>query len=411
MKRIFFLFVLMLCFSTLSLGQDCWLAPNAKGKKNGSSSENAYGPKAAQKCWNKTSPNGTMYVEAGNYAQDSGQFWSLKMDFKHSGPADASGWKQLKGLGRVSLVGKRPVPYTIRGASLGGNWITFLKGAHHIRIENFNVARVETGIVARSGENHHVELEKINFEDTRQNILIEGHPHCHSLKDCTAVKKYLSHNFKLDEISGIRYSKRHIRMGRGISNVTVSRSTADSQFLDGDFAVGFDVETPAWDIQFLDCIAKRNRFSQSEYWNGDGFKSELQTSGIRWVRCAAFYNADAGFDIKSEDAFLENITAQYNSRNIRIWGHAVLKKIDASYSESQGGNASQAGLWIQGKAECHFCTLKNNAIQVHLESNHKPSKLTLFDSTLVLDQNRASEMIRKEEGAEIHLIRTKTVGS
>ena len=173
--------------------------------------------------------------------------------------------------------------------------------------------------------------------------------------------------------------------------------------------MGFDVENPAHDIEFRNCTSTRNRYTLSEYWNGDGFKAEDETRDIRWIDSSATDNADAGFDIKTIDAYLEGVTALRNTRNIRIWGSAVLKNIFAAESRQHGGVATEAGLWSVGMMECHHCAVKNNTIQIHAERNNREATIRFFDSILSFDSGRQGETIRREEGTRVDLIRTKVI--
>lgn len=331
-----------------------------------------------------------MYVLEGVYEKKA--FWKLKIASSNDGPEDGKSFKKLKGVGEVKIIGSRPTPYSPIKANHGEIWIGLKRKVHHIQIENFQVGRVATGITASEGGYHHLEFRDLKFEDTRQNVVLGG-------KD--------SKQISMERISGIRYSKRHIRLGQGISEVLVTDSHADAQFLQGDFAVGFDVENPAWNIEFRNCSSRGNVFVESKYWNGDGFKAEEETKNIRWIRCQAFDNADAGFDIKTKNAYLEDIVAERNSRNIRIWQSAVLKKIQASSSKIHGGETSEAGIWSEGPYDCYFCQIENNGIQINAESSGKSYRIRFFDSVIRLGKSQAGELVRKEDRIKIDWIRTK----
>lgn len=396
------LFVLtFILFQPLAAAQDCWLSVSGNGNQSGESAAHALPAFKAQQCWEETSAGGTLHVMEGNYEGPS--FWRLTIN-KY--PEMAPQFKTLRGEGKVRLLGPRPIPYSKETAGQGGTWLEIKRGAAFLRIENFQISQVEIGILAAEGENHDLEIQDLDFLDTRQNIVISGHPGCRSLQNCRPDPAERSQKILIERVNGKRYSKRHIRLGQGISQVRVTDSHADAERLDGDFAVGFDVENPAWDIEFRDSSSRGNLFSESEYWNGDGFKSEDQTFQIRWTGCSAFENADAGFDIKSENAQLENITAARNNRNIRIWKSAVMKHIRASESRSLGGNGSQAGIWSQGPYECHFCVVKNNRIQVSGEDSGKPYLIRFYDSTLSLDATHPGELVLLENSVKAEWNRT-----
>lgn len=396
--------------------RDCWLSVHGAGRRDGTSRENAYAVSAnkteasAEQCWAETSPDGTMYVLEGRYSVEEGTFWKLKISGQHSGPAnDPAIKKKLIGVGRVTIVGSRQVPYDPAWKESGETWIELREGARQLHIENFDVSRIQLGILADAGGYKDLSFKGLRFQDTRQNLVLYGHPECRDLQSCKGKNaESLSSRIRIENVHGMRYSKRHIRLTHGISDVTVLNSSADAQFLDGDFAVGFDVDNPSHDIEFRNCTARGNLFSGSDYWNGDGFKSESETENIRWVRCAAFDNADAGFDVKGPQALLEQVLASGNSRNIRIWSprETLLDHVVSTHSRYFGGDGTPSGLWVQGMARCQACTIFANPVAIHLEKNEAPfCRLTLQDSWITAD--RQEKLLLREENTEIHEIRTQ----
>lgn len=406
----FSLFILLAFFSLTRLSQasDCWISVRGSGVQNGTSAENAYPPDAAQKCFQQTGADGTMHVLEGKYSIQEDTFLKLDIARDEDGSAKPESYKKIIGEGQVIIEGSRSVPYQIEKRDSGNSWIRILKGASNLSIQNFQVSRIQEGVTAKEGGNSHLELKNIHFEDTRQNIVILGHPKCLRLSSCRFQPEEISHDILIENTSGLRYSKRHVRLTNGVWKVTVLNSQADAAFLDGDFAVGFDVENPSHDIEFKHCTSRNNLYSLSQYWNGDGFKAENETRNIRWKDCSAFDNADAGFDIKSDNAVMENIVALRNNRNIRSWSrkNIILKNVNASYSKHWGGIATEAGIWSQGNLDCHFCTLSNNTIQVHSENNGHPSIIRLYDSILSLNTSTHGEMLRQEKETQIEQVRT-----
>lgn len=381
-----------------SVNKDCWMSAEASGKKDGSSQNDPYGPDKAQQCWDQTGPEGTMYVLPGEYTKKNKKFWRLRITEESSGIKGLR-LKRLKGIGDVVLTGSRPTPYKHEQASRGETWIHIQKNAANLVIENFKVAKVAGGITADQGGNRKIFLNELHFSDTRQNIHIKGHPRCVSLADCPVTEEELSSQIIISHVTGIRYSKRHIRLGKGLHQVDVLHSRADSENLDGDFAVGFDVEGPAHDILFFRCVSKGNRYTHSEYWNGDGFKSEIETYSIRWINCEAYRNADGGFDIKTKGPLLRHIVASENKRNVRIWTKegALLENIYAADSKNAGGVGSDSGIWTQGIVDCRYCTVKNNAVQALVEGEGKKAKITFYDS-FVSTEGRTEAKLKQTEG-------------
>ncbi len=390
---------------------DCWISPNGRGEKDGRSEENAYAAAdgKAQQCWEETGPTETMHVLPGIYSRRNNAFWTLKITEKNSG-SDRENPKKLIGQGDVRLEGSRPVPYKVSERDQGETWIRLEKRARNVVIENFDVEKVAYGIDGSAGGYHHLRLTDLHFVDTRQNIYLRGHPACRSQEDCEVDPETISRAIRIEQTSGTRYSKRHIRLSPGIDGVRVFQAFADAQYLDHDFAVGFDVENPSHDILFEEAHARRNLFTGSEYWNGDGFKAEEETYNISYLACTASENADAGFDIKAGHARLVNSVAFLNKRNIRIWSHdtAHLWNIYAAHSRNLGGEGAPAGVWVSGRAECRYCTLRENSIQLMLENNGgQPPFVRLQDSILAVSEAIPDgQFILKEEGARLELDQT-----
>lgn len=397
----FALFMLFFSFPGVGRADDCWISVFGSGIKNGKDAFNAYSAsegdesKYAQICWEQTGPDGTMHVMEGEYTVENKAFWRLRIMSANDGSkAPKNKFKRLLGEGSVLIRGPRKIPYDFSMKAEGGAWLDIARGAGRFRVQNFKVSRVAEGIAAQYGGNVALQFHDLHFEDTRQNIIIHGQ----------------SREILIQDTSGVRYSKRHIRLGWGISRVRVVNSHANAEFLDGDFAVGFDVENQSSDIEFNLCSSRGNVYTLSPYWNGDGFKAENETRNIRWLNCSAFDNGDAGFDIKTENAYLQNIIALRNNRNIRIWSSkkAVVKNANASYAKHRGGIGIEAGIWSVGALDCQLCTLHNNKIQVLIESAGKGprAQIRFFDSILSADDQMRGEGIRQEKGTRVDLIRT-----
>lgn len=413
----FFLSALFLLFvsARLSWAGDCWISVSGAGLKNGSDAANAYSAseggqsKNAQVCWNQTSSDGTMHVMAGEYTVENKSFWRLRIISANDGTgAKEKNYKKLIGEGRVLLQGPRKVPYDPSLKTEGGLWLDISQGASRLWVQNFHISRIAEGISAAEGGNVDLQFHDLHFEDTRQNFIILGHPDCKTRRSCGVKPEAMTREILIKNTSGLRYSKRHVRLGNGVSKVKVENSLADAGFLDGDFAVGFDVEGPSHDIDFIRSSSRANIYTLTPYWNGDGFKSEIETKNIRWISCSAFDNGDGGFDIKTDNAYLENIIALRNNRNIRIWSSqkSVVKNANVSYAEHRGGIGAEAGIWSSGAVDCQFCTFLNNKIQILAENNGKGAQINLYDSILSMNSGNPDEWIRREKGTRVDLIRT-----
>lgn len=175
-KKILSVLFFLFYFFPFSAAADCWISPLGAGKKNGSDALNAYPANRAQICWNQTGTNETMHVLAGTYSVEEKTFWKLKIAPSSDGSQVKDYFKKIKGEGEVRIEGSRPVPYQDASKGAGETWITLEHGAGNIAIENFTISRVSDGIVAKEGANSHLQFSDLHFENTRQNIVILGHP-------------------------------------------------------------------------------------------------------------------------------------------------------------------------------------------------------------------------------------------
>lgn len=78
---------------------------------------------------------------------------------------------------------------------------------------------------------------------------------------------------------------------------------------------------------------------EKQYTNGDGVAAEWKVSGLRIERVEASDNSDAGFDLKSRDTWLDELTAKRNGRNYRVW-----REIQAGTLTSEDPRA--AHIWV-----------------------------------------------------------------
>ena len=96
-----------------------------------------------------------------------------------------------------------------------------------------------------------------------------------------------------------------------------------------DLPAGIDLRDTVHDV-LLDRVTSANHrmvYVPGNYTNGDGFSNERGTYRITYRQTRSTGNSDGGYDLKSTDTELDDVTAENNGRNYRIWGSAHATKI------------------------------------------------------------------------------------
>jgi hypothetical protein len=84
-----------------------------------------------------------------------------------------------------------------------------------------------------------------------------------------------------------------------------------------------------------------------KYTNGDGIAAERQVQDLTISRVVSRNNSDGGFDLKSSNTKLDQLRAEHNYRNYRLWG-----TIDAGTLTSI--DPAGAHLWAGNRAVVHI---------------------------------------------------------
>ena len=79
--------------------------------------------------------------------------------------------------------------------------------------------------------------------------------------------------------------------------------------------------------------------------------------------------------------------------------------ISLSHARHFGGEGTPCGLWVQGIASCHGCTIFDNPTEIRLEKKCGPSELHLYDSMITAGKDET--LVFREKGTELQLTRTE----
>jgi hypothetical protein len=90
--------------------------------------------------------------------------------------------------------------------------------------------------------------------------------------------------------------------------------------------------------------------TKGAYTNGDGIATEREVTGLRIARVTSTDNSDGGFDLKSRDTSLDQLTSARNGRNYRFWGSVEANKLTSV-------DPRNAHVWIAKGASVHIRNL------------------------------------------------------
>jgi hypothetical protein len=182
------------------------------------------------------------------------------------------------------------------------------------------------------------------------------------------------------------FSKSALRLDQETSNVLIEDMLGDSMRQDFDnFAEGVDLSGRVHDVIFRRCIMRNSQqtLGPEEFWNGDGFTSELDTYDILFEDCIGSGNTDAGFDLKSNDITLRRCRSYGNTANFKLWGRhgVVLEDCMSEQPVYHGGAQAPKHVTAVWGADvlvrnCQFVDQNRDAIVYHTDANEKANPPT-----------------------------------
>jgi hypothetical protein len=194
-----------------------------------------------------------------------------------------------------------------------------------------------------------------------------------SNKMCTVT------DLKVRRVSVEGFSKSAFRLDQNTSNVVIEDVAADSMRQDFDnFAEGVDLSGNVHDVIFRRCVMRNSQQTRGpdDFWNGDGFTSELGTYNIIFEDCVANGNTDAGFDLKSNNLTLLRCRSYGNTANFKLWGKekVVMQECVSEDPIQHGGNQSPMHLTAPWGANvlvknCRFTDRNRDVTVYHTDAN------------------------------------------
>jgi len=191
-------------------------------------------------------------------------------------------------------------------------------------------------------------------------------------KTCTVT------DLAIRRVSVDGFSKSAIRLDQNTSRVVIEDVRADSRRQDFDnFAEGVDLSGNVHDVIFRRCVMRNSHqtLGPDDFWNGDGFTTELGTHSIHFEECVAYGNTDAGFDLKSSKVTLLRCRSYGNAANFKLWGNEVVMQECVSENPiRRGGNQAPVHLTAPWGANvlvrrCRFTDRNRDATVFHTDAN------------------------------------------
>jgi hypothetical protein len=117
---------------------------------------------------------------------------------------------------------------------------------------------------------------------------------------------------------------------------------------------------------------------EGKYTNGDGIASERAVDGLTITNVTSTDNTDGGFDLKSRDTKLDELTSERNGRNYRLWG-----TVEAGTLHS--ADPRNAHIWVAKGAQVHIRNLvARSSTRAPLIKIEGPAEVTVDHCTLQL---------------------------
>jgi hypothetical protein len=186
-------------------------------------------------------------------------------------------------------------------------------------------------------------------------------------------------DLKVRRVSVDGFSKSAIRLDQNTSNVVIEDVHADSMRQDFDnFAEGVDLSGNVHDVIFRRCVMRNSQQTRGpdDFWNGDGFTTELGTHNILFEDCVADGNTDAGFDLKSNNLTLLRCRSYGNTANFKLWGKekVVMQECVSENPIQHGGNQRPSHVSAPWGANvlvknCRFADRNRDATVYHTDAN------------------------------------------
>jgi hypothetical protein len=287
-------------------------------------------------------------------------------------PVKIMGIDRVGAPARARIIGTRTSPYpTTRedfaAMDRGSDVFRLKAGADHLHFSFLDFQNIGNGAFLVQANIAGLTLEDIFVANATRFFERD------SDKMCTVT------DLKIRRVSVDGFSKSAIRLDQNTSNVVIEDVHADSMRQDfDDFAEGVDLSGNVHDVIFRRCAMRNSQqtLGPDDFWNGDGFTTELGTYNILFEDCVASGNTDAGFDLKSNNLTLLRCRSDRNTANFKLWGKrkVVMQECVSEDPIQHGGNQMPVHLTAPWGANvlvknCRFTDRNRDVTVYHTDAN------------------------------------------
>jgi Right handed beta helix region len=348
------------------------IGPVGSGNRSGTDWQNAAALLDINEMIRLAGPGGTVYLLAGADPFRITDPIVISRGGVSGEPVKIMGIDSTGAPAKARIIGTRTSPYpTTRedfAAMNRGTDVFRLKaGADHLHFSFLEFQNIGNGAFLVQANIAALTLEDIIATNVTR--FFERDPD----KMCTVT------DLRVRRVSVDGFSKSAIRLDQNTSNVVIEDVRADSMRQDFDnFAEGVDLSGNVHDVIFRRCVMRNSQQTRGpdDFWNGDGFTTELGTHNILFEDCIADGNTDAGFDLKSNNLTLSRCRSYGNTANFKLWGKekVVMHECVSENPIHHGGNQKPSHLSAPWGANvlvknCRFTDQNRDVTVYHTEAN------------------------------------------
>lgn len=349
-----------------------FIAPQPLGTGSGRGRENAAALDKLSRMIDEAGPGGRVLLraDAGPYVQQS---LNIHTGGTAGAPVRIMGVDAAGAPKAAEIVGTRSAPYDPDGEP-GRECFRLMNGADYLTFSHLRFVNQGNGCIRVAADISGLTVEDVSAVNVTR--LIENNASGRSRASLT--------RFAFRRIGVRGFSRGVLRLRYDSRDGVIEDVVGDSEQQDkGKFAVGIAFYHKARDITLRRCEMRNALDTTGKYWNGDGFSTERRNRGIRFASCAAFGNADGGFDCKGQVELI-GCEASGNMRNYRVWHQARLVDCTSEDPVKRGGTGGASHVWLAKGATAVLERFRHKAGSQApaLDQRDGPSTVELVDTQL-----------------------------
>lgn len=327
-----------------------YISPTGSGLKDGSSPANAGSLANLNSFIGAAGPGGEVRLLADQGAYQVASYANISKGGAEGAPVTIRGVDSIGNPMAAEIVGTRPHDWQ-PGQSEGVELFRLLSGANNINFQDLSIHDVGNGVFRAGADISNIKIS--NVDASNMTRFFQDDP-SGTAKSATVT------GLTIENVNIEGYSKGAINLGFNSSNITIKDVVADSRGQNGGlFVTGVQLSGTVHDvvIEGVAMMNNKGNGSATQYWNGDGFTTEIGVYNVVFKDTLASGNTDGGYDLKSSNTTLINTVASGNNENYRFWSDSITMINGVSIDPTKsGGTGSTAHLWM---ADAAVATLQN----------------------------------------------------